>query len=131
MFAFVAEDLERQLSDPMRRFLSDKSRNRYDAASNTLQISKIFNWYATDFAYQGDTRSGLLRLFRTGRHRRSLLTVQFQSHIKAVLNAVPPALDTGFNRSVNMGGKEFLQLPRNGFTFFPAEHPRISEVQPG
>ena len=33
----------------MRRFLSDRSRNRFDATSGKLQVSKIFDWYGKDF----------------------------------------------------------------------------------
>lgn len=47
--AFVAGKIEAQLEDSMRRFLSDRSRNRYNAAENRLEISKIFDWYADDF----------------------------------------------------------------------------------
>jgi len=46
---FVAGRLDAQLEDAMRRFLSDRSRNRYDAASGELQVSKIFDWYGKDF----------------------------------------------------------------------------------
>ncbi len=48
--AFVAEKLDHQLQDSTRRFLSDRSRNRFDAGSGTLEISSIFDWYAEDFA---------------------------------------------------------------------------------
>jgi hypothetical protein len=47
--AFTAEKLESQLEDAMKRFLSDRSRNRYNARTGTLEISKIFDWYGTDF----------------------------------------------------------------------------------
>lgn len=47
--AFTADRLDGQLEDSMRRFLSDRSRNRFDAASNTLSVSKIFDWYKGDF----------------------------------------------------------------------------------
>lgn len=47
--AFVAERLETQLDDGMRRFLADTSRNRFDAASGRLLVSKIFDWYGKDF----------------------------------------------------------------------------------
>jgi hypothetical protein len=47
--AFVAEQLEVQLDDAMRRFLSDRQRNRFDPASGTLAVSKIFDWYQKDF----------------------------------------------------------------------------------
>ena len=47
--AFVAGRLEAQLEDAMRRFLSDRSRNRYDARARRLEVSKIFDWYGKDF----------------------------------------------------------------------------------
>jgi hypothetical protein len=47
--AFTAEKLEAQLEDGMKRFLSDRSRNRYNAQSRALEISKIFDWYGKDF----------------------------------------------------------------------------------
>ena len=48
--AFVAERLDAQLDDAMRRFLSDRSRNRFDTTTGTLMVSKIFDWYGKDFA---------------------------------------------------------------------------------
>jgi len=47
--AFNAERLNEQLDDGMRRFLADSSRNRFDAASGRLLVSKIFDWYGKDF----------------------------------------------------------------------------------
>lgn len=47
--AFAADRLDGQLEDSMRRFLSDRSRNRFDAAGNTLSVSRIFDWYQGDF----------------------------------------------------------------------------------
>lgn len=47
--AFVAEKLDAQLEDSLRRFLSDRSRNRYNAQVDRLEISKIFDWYGADF----------------------------------------------------------------------------------
>jgi hypothetical protein len=47
--AFVAERLDGQFDDAMRRFLSDRQRNRFDAANGTLVVSKIFDWYQKDF----------------------------------------------------------------------------------
>jgi hypothetical protein len=47
--AFVPEKLDAQLEDAMRRFLSDRSRNRYDPRSGKLEVSKIFDWYGKDF----------------------------------------------------------------------------------
>ena len=31
------------------RFLSDRSRNRYNASENRLDVSKIFDWYKEDW----------------------------------------------------------------------------------
>lgn len=47
--AYVAERLDAQLEDGVRRFLGDRSRNRYDPASGELQLSRIFDWYKADF----------------------------------------------------------------------------------
>jgi hypothetical protein len=47
--AFVADRLEAQLDEQARRFMGDRTRNRYDAASGKLQLSKIFDWYGDDF----------------------------------------------------------------------------------
>ncbi len=56
--AFVGSRLAAQLDDQSRRFLRDRSRNRYDAGKG-LQISKIFDWYAEDF----DKHTGGVRKF--------------------------------------------------------------------
>ncbi len=55
--AFTADQLESQLEDSLRRFLADRSRNRFDAASNTLSVSSLFDWYKGDFekGHQGFT----------------------------------------------------------------------------
>ena len=47
--AFVADKLDAQLDDAMKRFVSDRTRNRYDPQSKKLEISKIFDWYGKDF----------------------------------------------------------------------------------
>ena len=47
--AFVAERLDAQLDEQALRFMSDRSRNRWSAATQKLEVSKIFEWYAEDF----------------------------------------------------------------------------------
>jgi Protein of unknown function, DUF547 len=47
--ATTATKLEAQLEDSTRRFLRDKSRNRFNAANGKLEVSKIFDWYKGDF----------------------------------------------------------------------------------
>jgi Protein of unknown function, DUF547 len=46
---FQADKLETQLEDSAKRFLRDRSRNRFNPASGKLEISKIFDWYKMDF----------------------------------------------------------------------------------
>jgi hypothetical protein len=48
--AYVGTLLEAQLEEQAVRFLSDRSRNRFDAERRTLAISAIFDWYGDDFA---------------------------------------------------------------------------------
>jgi hypothetical protein len=47
--AFAATRLDAQLEDGVRRFLGDRSRNRYDVSARELRISRIFDWYKADF----------------------------------------------------------------------------------
>jgi hypothetical protein len=47
--AYTADRLDRQLEEQVVRFLSDRSRNRYNAATGELEVSEIFRWYRGDF----------------------------------------------------------------------------------
>jgi hypothetical protein len=47
--AFVAERLDAQLDEQALRFMSDRTRNRYNAQRGRLELSKIFDWYGEDF----------------------------------------------------------------------------------
>jgi hypothetical protein len=47
--AYVAARLDTQLEEQTVRFLSDRSRNRYDAQQRVLEVSQIFDWYRQDF----------------------------------------------------------------------------------
>jgi hypothetical protein len=47
--AFVAANLDAQLEDQTKRFLRDRTRNRFDRKQETLYVSKIFDWYRGDF----------------------------------------------------------------------------------
>jgi hypothetical protein len=52
--AYVGSLLRQQLEDQTLRFLSDRTRNRYDARNDLLRVSRIFDWYGRDF----DSHSG-------------------------------------------------------------------------
>jgi hypothetical protein len=47
--AYTGYQLEGQLEENTRLFLTDKSKNRYDERTNTLYLSELFNWYGNDF----------------------------------------------------------------------------------
>jgi hypothetical protein len=47
--AFTGDRIDAQLEEQAVRFLSDRTRNRYSAANNALEISEIFKWYSVDF----------------------------------------------------------------------------------
>ena len=47
--AYVAGRLDAQLEDSTRRFLADRTRNRYHPETDTLRVSSVFDWYAQDF----------------------------------------------------------------------------------
>lgn len=49
--AYTAVELDAQLAEATRLFLSDRSRNR--AEGNTLKVSSIFKWYGDDFDQVG------------------------------------------------------------------------------
>lgn len=53
--AYVAGRLEAQLEEQARRFLSDRSRNRYNPEAGLLEVSRIFDWFKEDWTsgYRG------------------------------------------------------------------------------
>ena len=57
--AFTAIALNAQLADGMLRFMGDRTRNRFNAAANRLEVSSIFKWFREDFE-KGD--KGFTRL---------------------------------------------------------------------
>ncbi len=63
--AYVADRLEAQLEDQTVRFLSDRSRNRYNGGTpgGALEVSRIFDWYAKDFSSGWKGIASLPRFF--------------------------------------------------------------------
>ncbi|MCC7002214.1 MAG: DUF547 domain-containing protein [Gemmatimonadaceae bacterium] len=54
--AYVAERLDAQLGEQVRRFLAQREKNRVDVATKTVYGSPIFTWYREDF---GGTLKGV------------------------------------------------------------------------
>ena len=53
--AYVASRLDAQLEEQTRRFLSDRTRNRYNPQNSSLEVSEIFKWFKDDWTsgYRG------------------------------------------------------------------------------
>ena len=53
--AFTADKLDAQLEEQARRFLSDRSRNRYNVQNQAIEVSKFFDWFKEDWqsGYKG------------------------------------------------------------------------------
>lgn len=47
--AFTGARLDAQLDEQTLRFMSDRSRNRFNPARQRLELSKIFDWFGEDF----------------------------------------------------------------------------------
>ena len=47
--AYVGERLDTQLEEQAERFMADRTRNRWNAQRERLELSKIFDWYGEDF----------------------------------------------------------------------------------
>lgn len=47
--AFTGARLDAQLDEQALRFMSDRSRNRWNATRQRLELSKIFDWFGEDF----------------------------------------------------------------------------------
>jgi hypothetical protein len=53
--AYAASRLDAQLEEQTRRFLSDRTRNRYNPQNSGLEVSEIFKWFKDDWTsgYRG------------------------------------------------------------------------------
>lgn len=60
--AFQADRLDAQLEALMQAFLSDHTRNRFNAQTQTLELSSIFDWYGQDFKGGGQSFLGWPRV---------------------------------------------------------------------
>ncbi|MBI5898462.1 MAG: DUF547 domain-containing protein [Rhodocyclales bacterium] len=80
--AFTAEKLDAQLDDGMKRFLADATRNRYDAASGRLLVSKIFDWYGKDFEKGHMANKGYASLKTTFAHHAAQLAATPEAQAK-------------------------------------------------
>ena len=59
--AYAAARLDAQLEEQARRFLSDRSRNRYRPENRRLEVSRLFEWFQEDWTsgYRGFEGKGV------------------------------------------------------------------------
>jgi hypothetical protein len=122
--AFTAARMDAQLDEQTLRFMSDRTRNRFNAQRGRLELSKIFDWYGEDFrlghrgiaslpafaarfadqladapadraAHPRRQRGHRLHRLRLGAQRRPM---------KPVLSIVMPALERGRRHRAPAGG---------------------------
>jgi len=63
--AFVAERLDEQMNEQMRLWINDESRNKFNATTGEVSVSKIFDpaWYGKDFADWGEGVPAVLKRY--------------------------------------------------------------------
>jgi len=66
--AYRGNALNTQLEDNLTRFLSDKSRNRFNPGTRTIEAGKIFDWYESDFTRGHRGWTSLKRFFADYAH---------------------------------------------------------------
>jgi hypothetical protein len=57
--AYIVDKLDAQLTTAENRFMSDKTRNRYNSAEKTFEVSPIFKWYGEDWNAQTGYPDGI------------------------------------------------------------------------
>lgn len=51
---YIGKNISEQLDEQMRLWINNPNLNHYDQQNKTLKVSKIFDWYKTDFDKWGD-----------------------------------------------------------------------------
>ncbi|OGQ12248.1 MAG: hypothetical protein A2138_17125 [Deltaproteobacteria bacterium RBG_16_71_12] len=70
--AYRAATLDQQLDQAARAFLADPSKNRFDAATRTLHLSAIFDWFREDFERSAKTLPAYVARYAEPRTAASL-----------------------------------------------------------
>ena len=78
-WAYQGEQLNQQLDRVAREFINDSSRNRFDRASKTLYLSKIFGWFTEDFeAEAGSLPKYLARYVADAELAKELMVIPYR-----------------------------------------------------
>jgi hypothetical protein len=60
-FAYTEENVQMRLEDETRKYLNSERGIRIDYAENTIQISKLFDWFAGDFESQSGSAINFIK----------------------------------------------------------------------
>jgi len=71
--AWNAATLDADLDAATRAFLRDPTRNRFDAGSDSIQLSSIFKWFAADFGGSDDAVRAFVARYLDDPRRRWVL----------------------------------------------------------
>ena len=80
--AYVAGNLEQQLTDATINFMQDPERNRFNAKENKIEISKIFKWYKKDFTKAAGSLNAYVAPLMTNDKELSTLIANKNTRIK-------------------------------------------------
>ncbi len=71
--AYEPASVEQALDEEARRFVNDPRRNRIDAASGTVELSEIFEWFADDFVRDAGSVGAFVARYVATDAQRALL----------------------------------------------------------
>jgi hypothetical protein len=64
--AYLPESVQAQLEDDAKRFINNPTKVNYDASSQTLYCSRIFQWYRRDFLKVADSVAKYIQNYLSG-----------------------------------------------------------------
>ena len=101
--AFVATRLDAQLEEQARRFLSDRTRNRFDPRSGRLEVSEIFKWFKEDWTsgYRGIGTAGPVTSREQYFARYADLLADAPEHRRLVAEGRAPIAHLDYDWSLN------------------------------
>ncbi|MBX7230925.1 MAG: DUF547 domain-containing protein [Bdellovibrionales bacterium] len=80
--AYIANLLNTQLDEQMKIWLKDPSRNQINLKNNTFQVSKIFDWYKSDFHDWGPGVPNIILKYLSDKNVPSQRTPSSQMKVK-------------------------------------------------
>ncbi len=101
--AYIAARLDAQLEEQARRFLADRTRNRYNGQSGKLEVSEIFKWFKEDWTsgYRGIGNAGPVTSREQYFARYADLLADRPEHRKLVAEGQAPIDHLDYDWSLN------------------------------